>query len=265
MASAQSHVDPALTDPHVFFFEDFESGGLGKWDNRFGECDHSGIHVIDDPACVFAGRYALEYRREPGKGLGPSMPVWFMPGHDTVYARWYCHFAPDYDQGELMHLNRLIGGPPDDYEVIRGRAGTRPTGTDFFTTGIEPCPLRVKGRGLGPLVFYTYHPDMPTSPTGFHHGQIFGTDPPLWIERGRWYCMEMMVQCNTPGEHDGEQAAWVDGEQVLHITGLRWRDTEELKIHCFRLHLYIGDSPGVNRVWFDNVALSTGYTGPVRA
>jgi hypothetical protein len=77
--------------------------------------------------------------------------------------------------------------------------------------------------------------------------------------------MEMMVACNTPGRDDGEQAAWLDGREVLHISGLRWRDTEALKIHCFRLHLYIHDSPSVNRVWFDNVALSTSYIGPMNS
>ena len=44
------------------------------------------------------------------------------------------------------------------------------------------------------------------------------------IERGRWYCFEVMVKLNEPGEHDGEQD---------------------------------------NTCWFDDVVISTEYIGPI--
>jgi hypothetical protein len=255
--------DPARSKPDVFFFDDFESSDLRQWDNRFGECGSLNISVISNPTSVFAGKHALELAAPPGKGSGASLPVWFMPGHDTVHARWYCKFAPDFNHGDSMHFNRLIGGHPEDYEVTVGRAGTKPTGADFLTTGIEPWRDHGRNPGLGALTFYTYYPDMKQCENGKYWGTVFLAMPRVIIERGRWYCMEMMVRCNTPGRTDGEQAAWVDGKQVASITGMRWRDTGALKVHCFRLHLYIHDSPGINRVWFDNVALSTSYIGPI--
>jgi hypothetical protein len=112
------------------------------------------------------------------------------------------------------------------------------------------------------MAFYTYYPDMKPDRQGDHYGNMFFSDPIVTLERGRWYCIEMMVRCNTPGKADGEQAAWIDGKEAVHVTGLRWRDIEELKVHCFRISLYLHDSPRVNRVWFDNVAVSHSYIGP---
>ncbi len=254
--------DPAPADRDVFFFDGFESGDLSAWDNRYDDCSNPNIRVVSDPESVFAGKHALEIAAPPGKSSGASVPAWFMPGRDTVHARWYCKFAPDFDQGDGLHFNRLVGGPPGDYEAAFNRAGTRPTGVDFFTTGIEPWRGRGRHPAPGALTFYTYYPDMEKHPDGNYWGSFFMADPLFLVHPGRWYCMEMMVKCNTPGRADGEQAAWIDGEKVVHVTGLRWRDVAELKVHCFRLHLYLHNSPRANRVWFDSVALSTRYIGP---
>ncbi len=66
-----------------------------------------------------------------------------------------------------------------------------------------------------------------------------------------------------PGAYDGEQAVWIDGEPLLHVTGLRWRDTEDLKVHCVWLDLHLSESPRENHLYFDNVAVSRSYIGPM--
>jgi hypothetical protein len=35
-----------------------------------------------------------------------------------------------------------------------------------------------------------------------------------------------------------------------------------MRVNCFWLELYVHNSPCLNRVWFDDVALSTAYIGP---
>ncbi len=36
-----------------------------------------------------------------------------------------------------------------------------------------------------------------------------------WLpERDRWYCYELMVRANTPGNNDGEVKYWIDGNLV---------------------------------------------------
>jgi len=253
---------PARTDA-TFFSEDFESGDLEKWDPRGSDLKSPNLKLTSDPGHVFAGRYALEITAPPGRDSGAKVTTWFLPGFDVVHARWYCMFAPDFQQGRGMHFVNLLGGTPEDIYAAMGKAGTRPTGRDFFNTGFEPWHGRGRHPLPGAMMFYTYHPEMKQSGDGHYWGAHFPTEPPYVVERGRWYCMEIMLKCNTPGHHDGEQAAWIDGKKVLHVKGLRWRDIPDLKVHAFWLDLYVHDSPQVNRVYFDEVALGHSYIGPI--
>jgi hypothetical protein len=100
-------------------------------------------------------------------------------------------------------------------------------------------------------------------------GKGVGAGLVKWFQPGydqlyaRWYCLETMVKANTPGQKDGEQAFWVDGERIGRFTGLRWRDTATLKLNCFRPSVYIHDSPQTNRVWMDDMVVATSYIGPM--
>jgi hypothetical protein len=264
-AKPSKQPDPAKTNPAVFFYDDFESGDFSKWDNRNGDFSNPNLKVVTDAKDVFAGGHSLQVTGPVGKETGGSLATWFMPGYDTVYARWYCRFAEDFDQGNFMHFNRLLAGPPGQYFAAFGGAGTRPNGHDRFTTGFEPWRDYGKNPSPGAWAFYSYFPDMKADRQGNYYGNMFFAEPKLVLDRNRWYCIEMMAKANTPGEHDGEQAAWVDGKEVLHVKGMLWREAPELKIHAFRLSLYLHDSPRVNRVWFDNVAVSTKYIGPIDA
>jgi hypothetical protein len=245
----------------VFFYDDFETGDVSKWENRDSDLDNPNLKVVSDSQHVFAGEYAVEISAPKGKESGGKLPVWFLPGHDTVYARWYCMFAPDFDQGNHMHFVHLLGGPPDQPFAAFGKAGLLPG--DYFTTGFEPWRDWGRHPAPGAMAFYTYYLDMKRSGDGRYWGNLFNTEPLFIVEPGRWYCMEIMVKCNTPGKRDGEQAAWIDGKKVVHVEGLRWRDSASIKVNCFWLLLYVHDSPKLNRVWFDNVALSRSYIGPV--
>ena len=148
--------DPAASNPNVFFRDDFESGDLSKWDSRGRNPSDPNVRVISDPANVFSGKCALEVTGTKGLETGGSVATWFMPGYDTVYARWYCKFSSDFDQGNFMHFNRLMGGPPGDYFAAFGHAGTRPNGRDRFSTGIEPWRDYGRHTPPGAMAFYTY-------------------------------------------------------------------------------------------------------------
>jgi hypothetical protein len=57
-------------------------------------------------------------------------------------------------------------------------------------------------------------------------------------------------------------AAWIDGDLYIHLTGFRWRTTPDLRLKRVSLDVYVHSSERANRVWYDDVALSTGYIGP---
>ncbi len=81
------------------------------------------------------------------------------------------------------------------------------------------------------------------------------------LERDRWYCLEQMIRCNDVGEANGELAAWIDGDLYVHYTGFRWRATEDVRVKRADIGIYIHEARRDNKVWYDDVSLSTGYVG----
>ena len=245
----------------VLFHEDFEAGDLKQWDDYDGN-KPPGVQITTDPAHVHGGRGAVQLLAAKGKGTGADLLKWFQRGQDRMFARWYCQFAEDYDQGNLNHTGGNLIGARDRNQI--GIAGTKPGGTDRFSTGLEPWRDWKRNPPPGELMFYTYYPDMKRDPSGPYYGNSFKADQKELLERGRWYGLEIMVKVNTPDRADGEQAFWVDGKLKGHFTGLRWRTTEALKLNCFWLQIYIHDNAQTNRVWFDDVVVATEYIGPIK-
>jgi len=247
-------------DPAVLFSEDFESGDLKQWDDLDGNKPPQ-VRLVSDGELVHSGKIAAQLEAPLGKGAGADLTKLFASGHEVLFARWYCRFAEDFDQGNLMHFVGLAG-LRDRWQL--GRSGEKPDGTDFFSTQLEPW--RDWGRNPAPdaLGFYSYYPDMRPDPSGPYDGNAFRpTDSPVLLQRGRWYCLEMMVKANDPDRADGEPAFWVDGALTGHYTGLRWRTTDALKLNCLWMLLYIHDNSQVNRVWLDDVVVGSQYVGPM--
>ena len=77
-----------------------------------------------------------------------------------------------------------------------------------------------------------------------------------------------MLKHNTPGQADGEQAYWIDGELRGHWSGLNWRTCPTLLANALTLEAYVTDrwteSP-VNVVLFDDVVIARSYVGPPSA
>jgi len=86
----------------------------------------------------------------------------------------------------------------------------------------------------------------------------------LALERNRWTCLELMIRANEPGRAGGELAAWIDGKLYVHYTGFRWRSAPQVKLKRFSLGLYVHQAAKENTVWYDDMALSTGYIGPMK-
>ena len=96
--------------------------------------------------------------------------------------RWHCRFADDFDQGNHRHFSHLLANRADNRYSAFGQAGKKPARDDFFTTGLEPW--RDWGQHSAP-------------------GEMMRSETSFVPERGRRYCMEMMLKANTPGEADG--------------------------------------------------------------
>ncbi len=250
--------------------EDFESGSLaGKWIpfHEFGSWETSGFERR--PEFVHSGKisFRLTATDRGGEENGSNIFYYFMPGEDKCHFRWYAKFAGDFDQGNLMHWVLFGGNRIDNQWSVFGKpdvAGKRPDGTDFFVTNLDTWRGWGKFPPPGRLCFYSYFPEMKIDKDGHYWGNMFAPEEPFVPERGRWYCYEVMIKLNTPGEHDGEQVFWVDGKEMFRQTGIRWRDTLDLKLNMLMLEVYVHQSKKDNTCWFDDIVISREYIGPLK-
>ena len=117
---------PSWGEETLIFTEDFESGTLDKWDADSVVNDPSRLRLTEDPDYVFRGKYAVEVTAPEGAGTGAKLNKWFLPGYDQVYARWYCRFAEDFDQGNHMHFVHLLANRADNRWSAFGSTGHGP-------------------------------------------------------------------------------------------------------------------------------------------
>ncbi len=249
--------------------ETFEAAdALAEWYNFDPDSERpERAEVVLDAGEARSGRGALRLttadRDGASSGVGPH--YWFHPGHDTVYFRRYIRFAEDYDQGHLNHVGgSLYAVAGDDRWGQMGKAGLKPDGDDRFGARLEPWRDWARHTPPGAMMLYTYWMDMKPDRSGPYYGNNLMPPPDrqITLDRGRWHCLEHMIRANTPGEADGEMAAWIDGKLYIHLTGFRWRTTAELRLKRVSLDIYVHSSEQANTVWYDDVALATGYIGP---
>ena len=261
-------------DPAVLFAENFESGDLKKWDERRGT-------AVASKAAPHTGRWCVDMTMNRGRDHGGDTIKWFLPGADRVHARFYVKFSANYHYAH--HFVWLSANHPRNKWSSFGKAGKKPDGLTYYSTGMEPWFAWGKNPPPGEVNLYAYFPDMKIDPkmnlywgNGFFppgpgQGAAAGPDrvvPPL----DRWHCWEFMLQANSaPGKADGRQAMWVDGKPAGEFTGIRWREDADLKVNCFWLQHYGGDSgdptkrywPESQTVWFDDIVVAREYVGPM--
>jgi hypothetical protein len=261
-------------EPAVLFADNFESGDLQKWDERRGS-------AVVSEAAPQAGRWCVDMTMHRGRDHGGDTIKWFLPGADRVYARFYVKFSANYQYAH--HFVWLSANHPRNKWSSFGKAGKKPDGLTYFSTGMEPWFAWGKNPPPGEVNLYAYFPDMEIDPKmDFYWGNGFFPPgpgkgaaaashrviPPL----DRWHCWEFMLQANSaPGQADGRQAMWVDGQLAGEFNGIRWREDAGLKVNCLWLQHYGGDSgdptkrywPESQTVWFDDIVVAREYIGPM--
>ncbi|GAA4464013.1 hypothetical protein GCM10023156_49970 [Novipirellula rosea] len=251
----------------VIFTDDFEDGELGaKWDETN---DRTGDALsFDDPASKspMLGRRSLKVTATLGQNSGGGFTKWF-ESSDRLFIRFYTKFDKNCDYVHhfcTLRANKSLQG--GDRWSGFGGAGELPDGDERFSTAIEPWGNWGKWSPPGQWNFYSYWHTMQPSPDGKYWGNGFRPETQPNIERGKWICVEFMLQHNTPGQDDGEQAYWIDGELRGHWRGIQWRTSPTLMANAFTLESYVTDrwtKQRVNIVYFDNVVIAKQYIGPL--
>jgi hypothetical protein len=254
----------------VVFSDGFESpASLGKYFEIRGKKE--GLARIEiDPKRARSGKgmFRCTAPAKGGRESGVGASCWFGPkGYDRIHFRRYIRFAPDYDQGNLHHVGGGLAAVDGENKWGRmGSAGVRPKGNDRFTSGFEPWRDWGRHAPPGRMFLYTYWMDMKRDRDGNYWGNNLEAEKGkrIALERDRWYCLEHMIRANDPGKTNGELAAWIDGKLYIHYKGFRWRTDPKVKLKRFSMGLYVHKAVRENTVWYDDVALSTGYLGPAK-
>jgi hypothetical protein len=256
---------PTQDDDPVVFREDFEAFDRARWDDlgRFPQ----NLEVVDGGV---DGGKCLQVTATLGQDTGGHLYKLLEPGLETCHLRFYVKFEARH--GYVHHFVHLTGyRPPTRWP--QGGAGECPRGDERFSTGIEPWGDWGKHPPPGAWHFYSYWCEMEAAPDGRFWGNSFAPEAPVRVERDRWICVEVRLECNDPEEANGSQALWIDGRKVGEWRGIRWRTHPELRVNGVWILDYVtGNAPRqngveaprrVNRLWFDEIVVSGRYIGPL--
>ena len=285
-------------DPAVVFTEDFEEGGLEavlqRWEN-IGNKDGKVLSLSRETPPGSGGRWSLQVTATLGENQGGHLYRRLPRPLDQAFVRFYVRFPEE--AGYIHHFVHLGGyRPPTSY--AQGGAGVRPRGDDRVTISIEPTGDWGRYSAPGIWHLYAYWHEMRGLSDGNYWGNSLRPARPAVASAGRWQCVEVMLKMNSaPDKHDGELAFWLDGKLQAHFApgarqdpsafgvelvteggkpfqGFRWRTNDDLKINFLWLLHYVTEQAAthnhvehpnpVNRVWFDDVVVSSAYIGPMK-
>ena len=250
----------------VIFADNFESRALAEgWDEARN--DDGKVLALTAPAGgnEYLGRRALQVTATLGENTGGGLTKWFQSS-ETLFIRFYTRFDDDCDYIHhfcTLRANKSLQG--GDRWSGFGGAGEKPAGDERFSTAIEPWGNWSRWPPPGRWNFYSYWHTMQPSRDGRYWGNGFRPEEQPDIQRGKWICVEMMLKHNTPGEDDGEQAYWIDGDLRGHWRGINWRTSPTLWANALTLETYVTDrwtKQRTNIVCFDNVVIAREYVGP---
>jgi hypothetical protein len=249
------------------------------------------IRLDNEPGAAHAGDWALHMPAGAAAGYqgasltwrscaGPKREGCRLTGYEELFFRTWVKLADDHQL--VHHFLDISGSRPDRYWDSDGNAGCRPNGTRWAGTTLDFDRNHE-------LFFYTYFPEMRCDAGGYCSGDYvqqlcrqcatkdmpctsrqeccwgnhFKPPEPVVIPRGRWVCLEMQMRLNTPGQADGSMSFWVDDKLALDQPGMHWRDDPMLQLNKTWLQHYIttGDATQSNRVWFDDMVVSTERIG----
>jgi hypothetical protein len=271
-------------DPAVLFADGFETveGEFltteyreehpDDWNHKWDRAWHR-LRITQAPANVHSGRKALEATHVEPQSYGVDKD--FVDGFDTLFVRYYMKVHPEFPGCHHTGMCLMAGAPGIDQGAA---TGTRPDGTNHFMVCLDTERGGRRSRRLPPgrLNIYCYHMDQvgqwgdifyptgrvrPRENEGFF-GEDFVARPDRIPERGRWYCYELMVKANTPGQADGRVAFWVDGELAGDFPGIRFRTDDALKLNQVVLNSYSSRRGENKTLWYDDVVVATSYIGP---
>ena len=252
-------LEPALGGrDDIVFFEDFEQA---NYYTHWGQPSAPGtVARVADPR--FDGQHSLRVRVPQGQHTGIGWQWKFgdfgLPEPEEIYFRYYMYLGDTWRRTGGSQIGKLPG--------ISGTYGVAGWG-GRPSHGDDGWSARMSNYDHGSVIepsFYCYHADM----TGIY-GNNWTWGPDAYLDRERWYCIEVYGKMNSItgglGNNDGILRGWVDGQQVFEKADIRFRDVDTLKIEAIWFNVYVGGTWTAEQdmdVYFDNMVIAGNYIGP---
>lgn len=251
----------------LIYSNDFEDDSVGTYTTDNLAADWNSPSFDNG---VAEGRVMIVNDATQGKVLAVNYPSGLFGGGDKeTGAQWKLNFDQGYEKVELEYRVKFGTG----FDFVRGGklpgliggtgnvGGNKPDGTDGFsarmmwrTDGSGGSPLSSSQTDRASIVQYVYHPDQPKT-----FGEDFRYDDGTngdWkeFESDRWYHVRHRVEMNTPGQNDGVITVWLDGEKVLDVNNVRFRDVATLQIDQMYFSTFFGGGSDIWATSKDEVA-----------
>jgi len=267
-----------LRHPSVVFADDFEHNEMANhWDHVWANRGES--RIVHEAVGVHSGSgaYMAHIDRPADSPSSVGARKFLLPGHDTLFFRYYARFSTDAElfHGGTHNAASIAARRPG--ELYESYAGVYATGDNLYSIILDTWRPDTTVASPGEMAFYCYHmhqghrwgdhffPSGRVLPGGRDlFGEAFIPRKNFIPEQGRWYCYELMIIANTPGKRNGRAAFWVDGRLTGDFPNLEFRNTAELKPNriAFQLYTHNTQIKGDVTLWFDDAVAATSYIGP---
>ncbi len=169
-----------------------------------------------------AGNHGTSY-------TGAQVDLEFDPA-DEKFLSYYFQFSENFSWGGTSQGGKIPGLAGGD----NCSGGDACDGTNGFSA-------RFMWRDGGQIKLYLYHMDKPAT-YGEYYDFIYPNGDFVYFTPGEWYHLAERVKINSNGStYDGEVQVWVNGQEVLHLTGLRFTNNGD-KVDNFCISTFHGGS-----------------------
>jgi hypothetical protein len=253
--------------PEWIFCDDFEDGTPLVREGRYFEYDNDsgdfiplngvgfdgskGMRVIFQAGEVSAGSLHLGFGRNPNGYMNKGIRE--TEDFRDIYYRMYLKMQPGW-VGSPAKLSRATSFSSSTSWAQAMIAHLWSSGNYLL---VDPA----SGVENGVVVTTKYNDFANLHWLGYQAGvtPIFDS-----LHDGIWYCIEHHIRLNDPGQSNGIQEFWIDGQLEARRAGLNFVDTwTDYAINAIFLENYWNSgSPHLQERYFDNFVVSTQPIGP---
>jgi hypothetical protein len=272
-AAGENECDNWQTDHTDWIFcDDFEDTGALVKQGRYFEYDDNSGDFVPKTGVGFNGSRGMQVRWQAGEVGAGSIKLSFGRNPNAYMNKQ--NIRPTQDFREIyyrMYLKMQSGWQGNPAKLSRATMFTSANdwrqamiahlwSDDSAHLLIDPASC-VEG---GVVQCTTYNDFNHLKWLGNKSGvtPLFATD-----HSGRWYCIEAHVKLNDPGQSNGVQEFWIDGQLEARREGLNFVGTfADYGINAvFFENYWNAGSPVLQERYFDNIVVSTKPIGCLQA